>query len=278
MSILADINEALRPRQGRPQDQQQTRTQTQTATPDPIGTNNFQDDMDNLGRTQNVPQQRQATGTPEIRRANAATTQQRTAQVDMPPEAAEKLSFLARLGLEDEISDEEAARRAGRTNDAGVEPVPQQPTTMPAVISRDLAAEQNLEPEWHAVRNLPGYMQNAIRALGRQVFSTFTETPIEDIEVVANLNNSGPNTTRELNAVAGWLRENGERYTDGEMNFRQSIPDYDAEYIMYTAGDTTFLLVKDFAGNYIYSWPTADEHGAERGNLGLRDEVQRRLR
>jgi len=231
--------------------------------------------MDNMGRTPNAPAQRQKADMPELRRASAELTRQRSGQVNMPPEAAEKLSFLGQLGLEDEISDEEAARRAGVTH-GEVEPTPPQPTTMPAVISREIAAAQGVEPEWHAVRHLPGYMANAIRAMGRQVFSTFTRTPIEDIEVIANLGGQGPNETRELNAVAGWLRKNAERHTDGEMNFRQSIPDYDAEFVMYKAEGRSFLLVSDFAGKYIYSWPTADEKHSERGNLGLRDEVQRR--
>jgi hypothetical protein len=251
-----------------------TRTKTDTRTSDPFKTA-FQDDLDNMGQTPNAPAPRQTVNTPELRRATAELTKQKASQVDMPPEAGQKLGFLDRLGLQDEISDEEAARRSDVTH-GEVEPTPPQPTTALANISQEIATERNVEPEWHAVRNLPGYMKNAIRALGRQVFNTFTETPIEDIEVIANLQGSGPNEERELNAVAGWLRENAQRYTDGEMNFRQSIPDYDAEYVMYTAEDRTFLLVQDFAGKYIYSWPTADEKGSERGNLGLRDEVQRR--
>lgn len=263
MKILADINEA-------------TRTKTKTKTADTVGMNAFQSDMDNMGQTQNVPQQRQSINTPELRRANAAVTRQKASQVDMPPEAAQKLSFLDRLGLEDEISDEEAAARSDVTQ--GAEPRPQEPTTMPARISQEIAAKGSVEPEWHAVRNLPGYMKSAIRAMGRQVFSTFTSTPIEDIEVIANLNGSGPNEDREINAVAGWLKQNAERHTDGEMKFQRAIPDYDANFAMYKSDGQTFLLVKDFAGKYIYSWSSADEHGTERGNLGLRNEVQRRLR
>lgn len=230
--------------------------------------------MDNLGQTRNVPSQRQTIDTPELRRATAAQTRQRVGQVETPPEAAEKLSFLSQLGLEDEISDEEAARRAGVTQGAA-EPTPPEETTAMVKVSQEIAGEEGVEPQWHAVRHLPGYMQNAIRAMGRQVFSTFTDTPIEDIEVLANLNGQGPNETRELNAVAGWLRKNATRDTEGEMNFARSIPGYKADHVMYTAEGRTFLLVKDFAGKYVYSWPTSAEKGGERGNLGLRNEVQR---
>lgn len=260
-TLLFTINEALK-----------TKTKTKQSNP---SSSTFQDDFDNLGQTKNVPSQRQKADTPELRRATAELTRRRTGQVEMPPEAAEKLSFLNRLGLEDEISDEEAARRAGVTR-GEADQTPPEPTTMPAVISQEIAAEEGVEPEWHAVRNLPGYLQNGIRAMGRQVFGTFTKTPIEDIEVIANLGGQGPNDTRELSAVAGWLRKNAERHTEGEMNFAQSIPDYGAEFVMYKAEGRTFLLVKDFAGKYIYSWPTADEKGSKRGNLGLRNEVQRR--
>ena len=130
--------------------------------------------------------------------------------------------------------------------------------TLPDVINKEIAKHAPVEPDWHQIKHLPGYIKAAIRAMGRQVFGTFTKTRIEDIQVIANLGGQGPNTEREVNAVAGWLKDNGTRDTDGEMNFQRSIPDYDAEFKMYSFDKFTFMIVKDDYGNYIYSWPTAD--------------------
>ena len=94
--------------------------------------------------------------------------------------------------------------------------------------------------------------------MGRQVFGSFTKTKIEDIQVLANLMGQGPNETRELNAVAGWVRQNGQRDTEGELNFSQSIEGYEADFKIYSADGITFILVKDDYGNYIYSWPSTD--------------------
>jgi hypothetical protein len=39
---------------------------------------------------------------------------------------------------------------------------------------------------------------------------------------------------------------------------RDLMPDYDAQVSVFEADGYTFMLVKDFAGRYIYSWPTKD--------------------
>lgn len=259
--------------------------QVKTATDDFVDLGSLRDALAQSGMgTQNVPQkqERRSTpaATPKLKQAPAAQTRARAAQVEMPPEAGEKLSFLQHLDLQDEISDEEAARRAGATTDDGYVPEPE-PTdieNMPAVINKEISASSPVEPEWHQVKHLPGYLQQGIRAMGRQVFSTFTETPIEDIQVIANVGGRGPNEVREINAVAGWLKDNAQRDTDGEMDFERSMPDYKADFQIYKAQGFTFMLVQDFAGRYIYSWPSTNEQGtkgAERLSVG---SERRRLR
>lgn len=222
----------------------------------------------NVQGTKNLPAKEKQANLPELRRANAAVTAQKAANVELPAEAQEKLSFLQRLGLEDpEISDEEAARNAAQITDtvAGVRPRPTETDNLPAtietlpdVINKEVAKRSSVDPDWHQVKNLPGYLKSQIRALGRQVFGSFTSTKIEDIQIIADVGGNGPNSLRELNAVASWLKENGQRDTDGEINFQQSIPDYDADFEIYNAKKFTFMIVKDEYGNYIYSWPTAD--------------------
>lgn len=132
------------------------------------------------------------------------------------------------------------------------------PENLPAVISTSLRAAGMVTPEFHMVKHLPGYMSAGIRAIGRQVFSPFTKTPIEQISVIANLNNSGPNDASELRAVAGFLHKHGTRNSQVEMEFQEVIPGYKADVVFYSYANYAFLVVRDHAGHYIYSWPATD--------------------
>lgn len=138
------------------------------------------------------------------------------------------------------------------------DPEPDVPTpeTLPAVISKGMRADYgDIDLNWHMVKNLPGYFQKAIRAMGRQVFSPFTSTPIEDIQVLANVNDSGPNEQSEINKLASYLRSKGHRDSDAELLFSEVVPGYSADAVIYHADGFTFMLVKDFAGSYVYAWP-----------------------
>lgn len=270
MNLLFEINENSRERQREKAQQAQTQTQTQTAEPGAApDLSAYERGAEDLAQgTKNVPQQKTWADLPDLKRATGVQTGQKTADITLPDEASEKMSFLQHLGLEDEISDAEAAAISGREQRQDLEygrPEPETPgtdvatiETMPDVINKEIAKHAPVEPEWHQVKHLPGYLASAIRAMGRQVFSVFTNTRIEDIQVIANLSGQGPNSEREMNAVSGWLKDNGVRDTDGEMNFQRSIPDYGAEFQVYNAEKFTFMIVKDEYGNYVYSWPTKD--------------------
>lgn len=146
---------------------------------------------------------------------------------------------------------------------SGVEPRP--PETMPTVVVKTTTLTTTAEyalrkagylvPDFHQVAALPGNIKDQIRQLGRSVFKTMTTTPTNKIFVVANLGGMGPNTDREVQSVADWVRQHGQDYGDGSIDFDRSIPGYEAETHMYTAAGITWLLVKDFAGQYIYAWP-----------------------
>lgn len=188
----------------------------------------------------------------------------------MPAGAAAKLDAIHATGAKDTISDAEATRRAAVETpgaipvDPGVIPV--ETETLPAVVNTDIAKQTHIEPEWHQVKHLPGYLRSPIRALGREVFHTFTNTPIEEIQVLANLDGQGPNSDREIAAAAAWLRKNGVKDREVAMDFQRSIPGYNVETVVCRARRYTFLLVRDFAGKYVYAWPSGDERAvAERG-------------
>lgn len=271
-----NLLEAMRKKQKQPQ------SQVDTADADPF-TSAFQSQI--FGNDVKAPAVRQGQAqppaqqadTPPLRRASRSRTQDAMSNVEVSDEMKDKYATIRDLNLNDVISDEDAARNAGADQEADI-PTEVDITTLPAIINKEIAAAGETEPEWHQVKHLPGYLAKGIRAMGRQVFSTFTKTPIEDIQVIANLGGRGPNELRELNAVAGWLKKNAKHNTTGEMDFKKSIGDYDAEFAMFTAKDFTFLVVTDFAGKYIYSWPTSDEKKAIEGaNLGIKQEFQRRL-
>jgi hypothetical protein len=140
---------------------------------------------------------------------------------------------------------------------------------LPAVAGRELAAGGVENPDWHQVANLPGNMQRAIRTLGRHLFASMTTTPTNDIWMVANLGGQGPNTSREVNAVAAWVRENGTDLGDGNIDFDTTIPGYNADIRQFSAGGIRWLLVRDEFGNYIYSWPEHDSvDGQNRREIG----------
>ena len=129
---------------------------------------------------------------------------------------------------------------------------------LPAVAGARLQAAGVQEPDFHKVANLPGNMNRAIRTLGRALFRSLTRTPTDDVHMVGNLNGQGPNTRQEVNAVAGWVRDTGERVTDGEIDFDTTIPGYQADIQQWTAAGIRWLIVRDEFGDYVYSWPESD--------------------
>lgn len=162
------------------------------------------------------------------------------------PRAAGWLSDLANMDVDDEVSDDDARRTAGVDNQ------PRTPENLPAIMSRAIAnTGGEFEPNWYMVKNLPGYMQKAIRAIGRQIFSPYTDTPLEDIQVMSTLSNDD----NEVKMMANWIRRNGARDDEAEMNFDQTMQGYAAQVQIWSTLGYQFMIVKDPMGYYIYSWP-----------------------
>jgi hypothetical protein len=195
-----------------------------------------------------------------LRKASGDVTRDRVSRVQASPEMGRDLGRIDMSGT-DSISDDQARINAMSDTPGHLDqprlpnPNSVEPTTMPALISKAVATTGQ-DPEWHAVKHLPGYMQQGIRHIGRAVFAPFTSTPIEDINVLANLGGSGPNSQQELDAVLGYLQKNGDRQKDLDMQFQEKIPGYGARVRTFTALGHTFITVVDQHGKYIYSWPT----------------------
>jgi hypothetical protein len=134
---------------------------------------------------------------------------------------------------------------------------------LPAVAGQALQAAGVQNPDFHQVANLPGNMADQIRQLGKSLFGSLTMTPTKRIHVVANLGGQGPNSSAEVNAVAGFLKDYGRDLGPGDIDFENVMPGYKAQTHMFTAAGIRWMLVKDFAGQYIYCWPEEDSHDAQ---------------
>ena len=126
---------------------------------------------------------------------------------------------------------------------------------LPAVANKALTRGDVVTPTFHKVSNLPGNMSRAIRQMGKQLFRMFTTIPTSDIYMIGNVMGMGPNSAREVNAVAGYLRDNGTDFGIGDINFDDIMPGYNPDIYQYTANGIRWLLVRDEFGQYIYTWP-----------------------
>lgn len=201
------------------------------------------------------PQKGNATKT----RAGSAKTRQAASGVNVDDRSAELLAQLHASGMKDDREIE-----------------PKTPGTDVAIKGNDVANRSTelsldgVEPEWHNVKDLPGYMSSAIRAMGRQIFAPLTLTDIEDIDVLANVNGSGPNSDEEIRQVGAYLRRKATRNTEAELDFNQSVlRGYKADIQIWVDGSTEYLTVKDHAGHYIYSWPLSDSKSFDLFKSGV---------
>lgn len=182
------------------------------------------------------------------RTASAKQTAGKTSNISMDDRAGSMLRSL--------LSTDIGANEPDSEMDVSTEVVT--PEDVPAVISSALADAGVVTPEWHMVRNLPGYMQKGIKALGKMVFNQYTRTSIDQVQVLASLQGQGPNTEREINAVASWAVKNGTKATQGNIDFSKIMPGYDADVAVYNVEGSQLMIVSDQFGKYIYAWPEAD--------------------
>lgn len=197
------------------------------------------------------PSDKPKADTPNINRASAADTKRATSNISATDDMRDMMS---RMNVPDELVDKEPDLTPTPGEE---EPKPPTADNVPAMISRAIATTDPnaLDPKFHQVKNLPGYLSRAIRAMGRETFKNYTDTPIEDISVLANLGGQGPNSERELNGVSAWLKHNAKELDKGTLDFGQMMPGYKAQTILFSTQGVRFLVVRDFAGGYIYAWP-----------------------
>jgi hypothetical protein len=180
--------------------------------------------------------------------ASKSETRSRTSGINLPMSAHDHLRNLHQnIRTEDGVPEPETP-----TTDLALI----KPRDLPKVITKEMT--HGVTPQWHMVKNLPGYMQQGIRRLGRAVFNEYTRTPIDEIQVLAIVSGHGPNTEREVNAVAKWAMDDGVKATTGEINFDHVMPGYKAKVQIHNAEGVQVMMVIDDYGKYIYAWPEAD--------------------
>jgi hypothetical protein len=185
------------------------------------------------------------------RRASAGDTMRATRNVSMTPDMASMLSRMRDIEADPDDP-------GYPDTDFGVPDVRVTIENLPMVANQALRAAGVQNPAWHQVARLPGNMRTAIRTVGRRLFGTYTNTPTDDIYMIGDLRGMGPNTNEEVQAVANYVRENGEDLGAGDIDFNQFMPGYTADVHQYSVDGVRWLLVQDQFGNYIYSWPEED--------------------
>ena len=256
----------------------------------------FDDFNDVVGGIKNAPSKTEPKAADEPAGSNAdlkRASAERTKNVRLEPNdrMRDYLNRIDQLDVgQDEIPDDELNPNPEHGGEPDLTPgepeVPVEPNTLPDLLHREVTVPGH-EIEWHQVRNLPGYMKNAIRVIGRQQFRQLTRTPLEDITVIAHLNQPGMqqmighrggpggfdprgrgagegnfNSMSELQQVVRWLDQNAQRLGDPGVE-HPDIPGYRSEIREYSALGVRFHVVRDFMDNnlmgyYVYSWPEAD--------------------
>ena len=216
---------------------------------------------------------RPGAATPSMPRASAADTRARTSRITPSDTMRDYMSRIApdaggdEPELEPQQQDNALVARTARD--------------VPQVISNAMQAAGTQVPEWHTVNNLPGYSQQNVRGMGRQIFGMFTRTPLEQIQTIANVNGQGPNTDAEMRAVASFLQQNADDLGEVELSHGRAIPGYAPDVKEYSLNGVRFHVVRDPMGQYIYAYPDADattnQNNARLGGQGGAGPARGRL-
>lgn len=239
-------------------DEPERKAKTQTKQKPKLDPNMFAPKADQpLARTDPLDDIKKNAGTDkpkvDIKKASQSDTLKATGKIAPTDDMRDMLSRMRDIDIDPDL--------AGYPDPKPPETLPSvdvNTKNLPAVAGQALLAAGVQNPDFHQVANLPGNMADMIRQLGKNLFGALTVTPTKRIHVVANLGGQGPNTNQEVQAVAGFLKEHGEDLGPGDIDFDNVMPGYSAQTHMFNAAGIRWMLVKDFAGAYIYCWPEED--------------------
>ena len=218
-------------------------------------------------KTPYIKKSKDAIVKPKFNTMDASSVNKSVRNINLGPEAGRYISNLR--ANNDEISDEQAIQNSTYGID-----LPRTSENLPVVIRSELVKfGENFDPKWIMVKHLPGYIRNAIRSVGRQLFQQFTDTPVEDIQCLSTLTHS----TTDVQRMMHFITKNGVEDSKATIDFSRSMPGYTADTSLWKMAGYEFLLVKDFAGYYIYGWTikhpdtlTEGEHSVLYHSLSFR--------
>lgn len=196
---------------------------------------------------------RKNAGVKDIKQASQADTLKKTAGIAPTQDMTNMLSRMKNIDIDPDLApypDQDPPETLPSTQ--------VNTQNLPAIAGQALQAAGLQDPSFHQVANLPGNMASQIRQLGKSLFGSMTRTPTDEIYMIGNLGGQGPNTTAEVAAVSAYLKNNGKDLGPGDIDFDRIMPGYTAQTHLFTADGIRWLLVKDFAGQYIYAWPESD--------------------
>jgi hypothetical protein len=225
---------------------------TQTKDKPKLDPNVFGPRADQPLANREEPKSQQAKA-PTINKASRSATQQAMRNVTPTDQMRDMLGRMRDIEIDNDLEDYPSVEP--RDNEVSVNVNTE---NLPAVAGEAIQKAGMVSPDFHQVAALPGNISAMIRQLGKTLFGSMTNTKTSEIYVVANLGGQGPNSNREVQSVANFVRENGEDMGSGNIDFSQVMPGYSAETHQYSAAGIRWLLVRDFAGQYIYCWPEAD--------------------
>lgn len=111
---------------------------------------------------------------------------------------------------------------------------------------------------WHEIRTLPTFMQGSVRGVFNHLMGDLIDdVPIEQVSLLPFPHEAEEEITtalRELTQVADWMER---RPPMSGSNF---IPNYStSEVDVYRGEGFEVAVFSDFAGKYLYAWPTPPE-------------------
>ncbi len=252
--IEPDDRERLKQRQ----QQRKARVKTQFADPPAATDIKFADPM-SKGELSTGAQTGTSAATAELPGQTKTRQQSQTVGADMPQGSADVMrQFMQQVG---DVTDPVDVPAHDTPTDTPIgAPDPQEPTTLPATVSKALSMDgPTIDISWHELRNLPGYAIEKIRGAFRPLFQSIMDAELEDIKVSTTLD---PSMGRdEMKELIGHLAHHGTKLDDFDLEAFGIDPEqYKVEkaYVYYLNGYNFLMIQEKLMGDrnwYVYSAP-----------------------
>jgi hypothetical protein len=121
-----------------------------------------------------------------------------------------------------------------------------------AVANQAVANHLPVTPDWHDVRNLPGYQAGGVlRRIIRKTFDQAKGAQLEQLHMICDL----LNPPAHVQAVARWIASNATAIEGIDYDYARSIPGFTAQFKVFQDEKTTYIVTQDVGGHYIYVCP-----------------------